>query len=162
MNTWTPLFSKIVDSSIWSEEDYVCKVFITMLALKDSDHVVRYNAFGLGKRCHKDEAEVLKALKILASPDRKRLEPQPFEGRRIKKVEDGWLILNGQSYEDMMRSLNRRAYKAEKQRDYRAKKKGGPSVREREAVKAYENGDQATADRLAEPQGNTVMIPDGN
>lgn len=128
MNTWTPLFSKLVDSSVWTEPDYVCKVFITMLALKDADQVVRYNAFALGRKCWpndgKAEARVLDALKILSSPDKKRLEPQPHEGRRIRKVDDGWLLLNGQWYEDMMRSINRKAYKAAKQREYREKKKG--------------------------------------
>lgn len=123
MNSWSPLFSKIVDSSVWTEPDYVCKVFITMLALKDSDHVVRYNAFGLAARAHKTEKEVIDALKVLSSPDKKRLEPQPHDGRRIQRVDDGWLILNGQFYEDMMREVNRRVYKARKQREYRAREK---------------------------------------
>lgn len=123
MNTWTPLFSKIVDSSIWAEPDYVVKIFLTMLALKDADQVVRYNAFALAQRAHKTEAEVLDALSVLSEPDRKRIEPQPFDGRRIEKVDGGWLLLNGQYYEDMMRSLNRRAYKASKQKEYREKKK---------------------------------------
>ena len=125
MNTWTPLFSKIVDSSIWTEPDDVVKVFLTMLALKDADQVVRYNAFALGQRAHKTEAEVLAALKVLAAPDHKRIEPQPFDGRRIQKVEGGWLLLNGQHYEDMMRAINRRAYKAGKEREYRAKRRAG-------------------------------------
>lgn len=155
MNTWTPLFSKIVDSFIWAEPDYVVKIFITMLALKDSDQVVRYNAFALAQRAHKTEKEVLDALKILSSPDNKRLEPQPFEGRRIERVEDGWKLLNGQFYEDMMRGLNRRAYKAAKQREYRERQKEIKRVRsendEREArfVRADGNGEVSNADRIA-------------
>ncbi|MBU6231552.1 hypothetical protein KGP36_02695 [Patescibacteria group bacterium] len=155
MNTWTPLFSKIVDSSIWAEPDYVVKIFITMLALKDSDQVVRYNAFALAQRAHKTEKEVLDALNILSSPDDKRLEPQPFEGRRIERVEDGWKLLNGQFYEDMMRGLNRRAYKAAKQREYRERQKEIRRVRsendEREArfVRADGNGEVSKADRIA-------------
>lgn len=154
MNTWTPLFSKIVDSSIWAEPDYVVKIFLTMLALKDSDQVVRYNAFALAQRAHKTEKEVLDALKILSSPDKKRLEPQPFEGRRIERVDDGWKLLNGQFYEDMMRGLNRRAYKAAKQREYRERKKSAAQVRAendaREArfLTAHDNGDDAAADRI--------------
>ena len=93
MDTFSPLFSKIVDSSLWEEEDYVVKVFLTMLALKDADHIVTQNAYALGRKCwprdNKAEAKVLDALKILSSPDKKRLEPQPNEGRRIKKVEGG-------------------------------------------------------------------------
>ena len=47
--TWSPLWSNIVYSSIWDEPDHVCKVFLTMLALKESDHTVRLNAYQLGK-----------------------------------------------------------------------------------------------------------------
>jgi len=146
MNTWTPLFSKIVDSSVWTEPDNVVKVFLTMMALKDADQVVRYNAFAIGQRAHKTEAEVLAALKVLGAPDKKRIEPQPHEGRRVEKVADGWLLLNGQYYEDLMRSINRRAYKAGKQREYRAKSKPLPG--ETQAVAAAGRGDQAGADRL--------------
>lgn len=128
MNTWTPLFSKIVDSSIWTEPDYVIKVFLTMLALKDADQIVRYNAFGLAQRAHKTEKEVLDALKILSSPDKKRIEPQPYDGRRIQKADGGWLILNGQAYEDLMRSINRKAYKARKQAEYRKRSRSQSEV----------------------------------
>jgi len=120
MNTWSPLFSKIVDSSLWHESDQVVKIFLTMLAKKDADHVVRANAYNIGQWARKTESEVLEALKILSSPDTGRIEPQPFEGRRIAKVDDGWLILNGQAYENLMRQANRRAYKTAWQRDKRA------------------------------------------
>lgn len=105
MSSYSPLWSLIVDSSIWEEPDFVRIVFITMLALKDADHVVRRDAYKLAKSAHKSEQEVLEALKVLSSPDKRRLEPQEFDGRRIKKVADGWLILNGQKYRDMMRTL---------------------------------------------------------
>ena len=152
MNHWTPLFSKIVDSSIWTEPDHVCKVFITMLALKDSDQVVRYNAFGLAQRSHKTESEVLDALKILSSPDKKRIEPQPFEGRRIEKVQDGWKILNGIAYEEMMRKLNRREYQRVKQSEYR-QKQHAPLAGEVLAVKALEQGNVEQFEAIAARRG---------
>lgn len=121
MNTWAPVWSGLVDSSIWSEPDYVCKIFITMLALKDADHVYRGSAYQLAQRAKKTEKETLEALAILASPDRRREEPQPFEGRRIQGVEDGWLVLNGMKYRDMVRkeaikAKNRRSQKAWRER----------------------------------------------
>lgn len=152
MNTWTPIFSKIVDSSLWAQPDFVVKVFLTLLALKDADQVVRVTAYALGRKCwpmdKKSEARAMEALKILASPDRSRIEPQPFDGRRIKKVDDGWLILNGQFYEDMMRSVNRKAYKARKQAEYRSRKKG-PIKGEAGWLDAMERGDVELADRIA-------------
>lgn len=110
-----------------------------MLALKDSDHVVRFNAFGLARRANMPEEEVLEALAILESPDVGRIEAQPHEGRRIRRVADGWLILNGQVYEDMMRRLNRREYQRVKKAEYRAKAKGGTAA-ERAYEKAYGDG----------------------
>jgi hypothetical protein len=165
MNHFAPLFSKIVDSSLWSEPDYVCKVFVTMLAIKDSDHIARITAFALGRKCwplepEKAEARALQALELLLSPDTKRIEPQPYDGRRVKKVEEGYLILNGQAYEDMMRDVSRKVYKARKEREYRAKKKGtgldgkpasnGYKAKERTAISALENGDEKEFERLAE------------
>lgn len=125
MNTWAPLWSGIVDSSIWEESDATVKVFITLLALKDSDHICRLNAYKISRKCNKPEAEVIACLKILEAPDRKRLEKQPFDGRRIERVEDGWLVLNGEYYREMvsremLKAKNRRAQEA-----YRRRQKEG-------------------------------------
>lgn len=123
MNYYVPVFERIVDSSLWSEPDFVVKVFITMLVKKDKDGVVRGNAYNIGQWARKPEKEVLEALKILSSPDQKRLEPQPNEGRRIERVEDGWLILNAGFYQNLMRQANRREYQRIKQAEYRGKRK---------------------------------------
>jgi hypothetical protein len=119
MERYTPIFSRIVDSSLWIEQDYVVKIFLTMLAKKDSDEIVRGSAFNIASWAKKSEQEVLDALKILSSPDTKRLEPQPFEGRRIEKVEDGWLLLNGEKYQKEMQKINARRRKTEQQAQYR-------------------------------------------
>src|SRR6266496_609234 len=132
MDRWTPIFSKIVDSSLWSEPDFVVKIFLTMLAKKDADQVVRANAYMIGQWARKTEAEALEALKILSSPDTRRLEPQANEGRRIERVEGGWRMLNGQYYEDMMKQVSRLAYKARKERE------------RRERMKAQAEGDRIT------------------
>jgi len=123
MNTYSPIFSLIVDSSIWAEDDSTCKVWITLLALKDADHIVRLSAFQIGRKANKSEQEVLDALYVLSQPDKKRIEPQEFDGRRIKKVPEGWLILNGEKYKRMaikeaIKAKNRRSIAA-----YRARAK---------------------------------------
>lgn len=111
MNTFAPLFSTIVDSSLWCEPDHVVKVFLTMMAKKDADMIVRGSAFNIAQWAKKTEAETLDALKILSSPDTKRIEKQAFEGRRIERVEEGWLILNGKFYRELMVKENERARK---------------------------------------------------
>lgn len=127
MSVYTPLFQKIVFSSLWEEDDFVVKVFLTMLAKQDSDHVVRCNAYELGKWAHKNEAVALEALAILSAPDTKRIEAQPFDGRRIEKVEDGWLILNGAMYQKIMQEVNRRAYQRRWMADKRKRVKSEPA-----------------------------------
>lgn len=126
MQTFVPIFSSIVDSSLWGEEDWVVKIFMTMLAKQDADFVVRANAYTIGQWARKDEATAIKALKILSSPDKNRVEPQPFDGRRVQKVEDGWQILNGQKYQDMMLELKyvrRRVKQAIWQKEKRRKER---------------------------------------
>lgn len=119
MEYWSPLFSKIVESSLWGEPDVVVKVFLTMLAKKDAQHRVMKNAYEIGQWARKSEREVIEAIKILCSPDTRRIEPQPFDGRRLTKIEGGWLVLNGQYYHDMMRTQKRKEYKRVKQAEYR-------------------------------------------
>lgn len=108
-----------------------------MLALKDSDHIVRLTAYQLSERAKKTELEVLEALKILSSPDTIRREKQDFDGRRIKAVEQGWLVLNGEKYRDMVqlemkRAKNRRAQQAFRDRLKEEKvKRLGPGASER-------------------------------
>jgi len=159
MDFYTPIFSKIVDSSLWSEPDYVVKVFLTLLAKKDRDQIVRGSAYNIAQWAKKTEAEVLDALKLLEAPDTRRLEPQPHEGRRVQRVPDGWLILNGLYYQNLMSTVNRRAYKAGKEKERRARRKntgedGKPAssafmAKERRYVSAVENGNQPLADRIA-------------
>jgi hypothetical protein len=143
MKTWAPLWCGIVDSSVWDEPDHVVKVFLTMLALKDADHIVRLSAYQLHVRSRKTEQEVLDALKVLSEPDRKRAEPQPFEGRRIELVEEGWLVLNGQYYRDMVSLEMKRAKNRRAQKTFRDKGKSSanqPQAAERLAVRGLADG----------------------
>ena len=118
MNSWAPIWSMIVDSSLWDEPYHVRLLFITMLALKDADNIVRYDGYLLGKKAHVTPEECLEAMGVLSSPDTKRqafecLEKQEFDGRRIEKVDGGWLILNGPKYRSMIQKMKNRGYKTE-------------------------------------------------
>lgn len=124
MDGWTPIFDIIVDSSLWCEPDYVIKVYLTMLAKKDRNHIVRGSAFNIAQWAKKTEAETLDALNILAAPDTKRIEPQEFEGRRIEKTPEGWWhILNGEKYRQMVSQIKSRSYRTMWQAEARAKEK---------------------------------------
>lgn len=136
---WTPLMDSVVDSSLWTEPYFVRVLFITMLALKGRDMVVRRSAFAIAQRAHMSEREVLDGLKILSSPDKKRLEAQAHEGRRVERQSDGgWLILNGAYYRNMITKVQRRVAKTqwqaaarERQRNFGHVKKTSEAMGER-------------------------------
>lgn len=138
----------IVDSSLWTEPYFVRVLFVTMMALKDKDFIVRRSAFAIAQRAHMTEAEVLKGLKILSSPDKRRLEPQAWDGRRLQKVEEGWLILNGRKYREIIGAQKRREYKAGKAREYYWNGKGKPQSGEILYKRGVEDGtiDPATGE----------------
>jgi hypothetical protein len=149
MNTWAPLWSGIVDSSLWEEDGDVVKVFMTILATKDSDHICRLDAYRIGRKCNIDELKILDILKLLASPDKRRKIKQEFEGRRIKAVEDGWMVLNGAKYRQMVQDEMRKRSWAKAQAAARQRKKGlGPTQREQAFKVACDNEDLAEQDRL--------------
>ncbi len=137
MNRYSPIWDTLVDSSLWTEEYYVRVLFTTLLAKKDMDDVVRGSAFNIARWANMTEQEVIKGLKILSSPDKKRLEPQPHDGRRIKKVEDGWLVINGAHYRELMRVANERARKARWAAKNRAVKQGTPLTGEAAALNGH-------------------------
>lgn len=137
--SWAPLWSGIVDSSIWCEPDHVRIVFVTMLALKDADHIYRGSAFQLSRRANKSETEVLDALRILASPDTRRQENQEFEGRRIEAVEEGWLILNGEKYRQLVSIEMKRARNRRSQAAFRQRQKSAPPSRPLPGERRYVN-----------------------
>lgn len=146
MDIYTPLFHRITESSLWDEEDWVIKVFFTLLASKDADFIVRKSNYALAFLARKTEVEIEKALKILSSPDKRRPEGQPHEGRRILKVPDGWFIVQGKFYQDLMRKTHRNQYQAKKQAEYRNKKKGRPIAGET----AFCNADDKTQEHMLE------------
>lgn len=143
MISFAPLMSEITDSSVWEEPYHVRILWLTMLARKQADHVVYADAYRLRKWSNlKSIEEVEEGLRILSSPDERRLG-QEFGGRRIEKVEDGWLVLNGQKYEDMMRKISERIRKAKWAREHRAKGGGGkprPDIGGASVNKWVENG----------------------
>lgn len=72
-SNWTPLWSDILRSSLWVVERPNLKevkiLWVTILALKDSDGIVRAAVPGLAKESGLTLEETLGALKVLEEPD---------------------------------------------------------------------------------------------
>lgn len=97
MPGYTKLFSSIVHSTIWREEDHVRIVWVTMLALADKNGVVEASIPGLSDVSRISIEQCTDALEKLKSED-KYSRSQDFEGRRIEDVDGGWLLLNYVKY----------------------------------------------------------------
>ena len=137
--SWIPLTSGVIKSSLWAEEDWVIKIFLTMLADKGPGDIYTGTAFALAHDSRKTEEEVLSAWKILSGPDRLRQEEQADGGARIRRVEGGWLIINAAEYRKRMSEELKRYRNAKAQAAWRAKqaqiKAGKPLPGESQFVK---------------------------
>ena len=112
------LFSSILDSSVWSEDHATVRVWITMLVMADEDGVVRASNSGLAHRARVSEKELKHGLKVLSEPDLDSKSPE-WGGRRIEKIEGGWVCLNYNKYREIR--TNRQIRDAERQRRHRAR-----------------------------------------
>ena len=114
---WTPLYSDILDSSIWNESKETRLVWITILAKKDRDGFVRGNVGSLARDAVVSEEECGAALRVLAGPD-PRSATKALDGRRIQEVDGGWLVVNHFKYRDLMKK-SRKDYLRDYMREYR-------------------------------------------
>lgn len=119
---FSKLFSDLIMSSIWNEDDTTRIVWITILATKNGSHVVRSTIGGLAHAARVSIEGCRKAIEKLSSPDPDGLD-QPYQGRRIRAVEHGWYVLNGEVYKRRRDEDDWKAYQAEWARNNRAKKK---------------------------------------
>lgn len=99
MSGFNKLFSSIVTSSIWTENDKTLRVWIAMIATMNASGIVEGSIPGFANLARVSVEEMQKAEEVLLSPD-------PFsrskenEGRRIERIPGGWQVLNSQKYRE--------------------------------------------------------------
>lgn len=118
MSGYTKLFGSIVASTIWRESKETKIVWITMLAMANRDGVVEASIPGLADMARVSLDDALNAIETLSSPD-KYSRTKDHEGRRIREVQGGWLLLNHATYRAKMNADDRREYLARKKRESR-------------------------------------------
>lgn len=117
---YTKLHGTILSSSVWQEDDATFRVWVYFLAAKDRDGYVAATIPGIAGACHKPIELVEAAIAKFESPDPYSRTPD-YEGRRLERVEGGWLVLNHLFYRDAQ-SPQQRAV-AERVRRHRAAKR---------------------------------------
>lgn len=127
-----------------------------MLAIAERDGLVESSLPGLADLARVTLPECEEALKLLGEPDPYSRSTE-FEGRRVKAVDSGWLILNYEKYRNRLSCADRREYQRVKQVEYRKRRK----VVKDEAQK--EGAREAINDGLADPvpEEEPPMFPDG-
>jgi len=109
---YTQLFSSIVASSIWCENEKTRVVWITLLAICERDDIAYCSIGGLARLANVGLEDCQKAIEVLSSPDTDDSSGID-EGRRIRKAEGGFFIINRARYRDKAVSEERRKYQAE-------------------------------------------------
>jgi len=164
MAGYTKLFSDIVASSVWQEDDTTRVVWITMLALKDREHFVRGVPGYLARAANVGQEACDRALARLAGPD-ENSRSREFGGRRIEAVEGGWRILNGDKYSRMLSKAERDEYNRAKQSEYRKRRKsvveGGGRAGARGAIREglEEAQENVSGEALPEGESGRPVLP---
>lgn len=118
---FTKLDEGIVHSSIWSEALATRVLWVTMLAMADSNGFVSSSRSGLLRAANIPEADFNVAIEILEAPDPDSRSPE-HGGRRIEKCDGGWMVLNYRRYREFTYSGSKEAIKKRRQRDKRGQK----------------------------------------
>jgi hypothetical protein len=122
MAGYTKLFSEILASSIWGEDDTTRLVWITLLALKDRNHFVRGTDEFITRMARVELEAGQRSLEKLSGPD-PLSRTEEFEGRRIERRPGGWFIINGEKYAKLLNKAERDEYNRLKQAEYRNRRK---------------------------------------
>jgi hypothetical protein len=95
------LFQKMLDSSVWLESDSTVRIWVTLLLSMDSDGFCSFASIeNLSRRSRVKPSLAAKAIAILEAPDKNSTTPDD-DGRRIERVQGGWIVLNCRKYRDI-------------------------------------------------------------
>lgn len=125
---YNKLFTKILDSSIWLESVSTRIVWLTFIAVMDEHGYVRMaSVANLAHRARVSPEEAQAAVDVLENPDLNSSDPAN-EGRRIERVEGGWMVLNSDKHRDMVTRAIIQEQTRERVRKFRERKRGNAVV----------------------------------
>jgi len=118
---FTKLDQGIVASSIMEEPPETFKVFITLLAVCGADGIAPVSPTYLESVCRLSEAAVARAIKRLSFPDPKS-RTMTDQGRRIRRVDGGFRIINYEKFREWTYSMTAAAVQKRRYRETRKAK----------------------------------------
>jgi len=121
---YAKLDSGIVYSSMWGEDAVTCKVWITLLALKDLDGVVTQNVTGIARISNLPLKDVQATIEKFLLPD-PCSTTKTDEGRRLRKIEGiGFEVVNHDLYQQLGWSDEKKEFERKRKAEYRARRSG--------------------------------------
>ena len=142
MSGFTKLVPEIIQSSIWNEASDIRIVWITLIAIKDQDGYVRGDARTIARLANVPTEAAEIALKKFQEPDEYSHTPTD-EGRRIRKADGGFTIINHGLY----RSADRTEYMKTYMREYR------------ERISAEDKGESDSVNNAVNNVNTNVNLP---
>lgn len=94
------IWDTILRSSVWDESPDVRVMWLTFLCLADQDGFVEGVESSMARAANLPRPQAREAIRVLEAPDLES-KSQEYAGRRIEKVEGGWMVLNYQRYRDL-------------------------------------------------------------
>jgi hypothetical protein len=94
------IFGSILRSSVWDLDPQSCKLWVTLLAMADEHGFVKGTEGGVAALARLSREETRRALTLFEEPDIES-QDQDYGGRRIEKVEGGWMVLNLPKYREI-------------------------------------------------------------
>ena len=129
---WKRAYADVFVSSIMEEPYHVRLVFDYMIRRADTNGFCSGTDTALSRLFNVTLEHFLEAIKILEAPDSKSRSPEN-EGKRIRKVQGGWLILNHTKYQPGL--TGKKVKDNEKERDigdrYRDRDRDSATLRDR-------------------------------
>jgi hypothetical protein len=99
---YNKLFTKLLDSSIWLEDDQTRIVWVTFIAVMDERGFAQFATVeNVARRANVTLAKAQKAIATLEGPDPNSSDAD-HDGRRIERVPGGWIILNAEKYRSLV------------------------------------------------------------
>jgi hypothetical protein len=120
---YTILKSSIINSSIWNEDAETCKVWITLLAMRNKDGEIFASMGGLAHQSRLPVDVTKRAVDKFLLPEGDSSSRD--DGRRIVEVPGGWKLLNHEKIKAEASAASRQSYMAEYMREKRLKEKPG-------------------------------------
>jgi len=156
---YNKLFTRILDSSIWLEPTPTRIVWLTMIAAMDEDGFAQFaSVSNVAHRAVVSLEEAQEAIKCLEGPDPNSSNPDN-EGRRIERVDGGWMVINAPVYRSMATRIVIKEQTRDRVRKFReAKGCNAPVTQGNESVTPSETD----SDSKAETKKTIVPVSDNS